>query len=318
MLRDILPAPIVDLLTQSLGVSLRRPRGFSPPAGDTWIIYHFFRYTLAMRDEDARAFLAGGKPPKGFTYRHFTVPKKDGSDRQLVEPGYALKAVQRRILRLLEARGVTNPAALAFRKGRSIADHAWTHAGAAIIITADIEDFFLSTSHRRVREVFHSIGYVDDRAHYLTRLTTYRGSLPQGAPTSPILSNLVNAEMDKQIARRTSESGGRYTRYADDMAFSWPDRFRPPGDFEQTIRGILREHGYRLHPRKGWRVWLRRDEPELTGLILTRRGGVDIPDSMKVIMRELEKGQSEDQAQRLSGYEGFRHMVQATRRRYRA
>lgn len=260
-------------------------------------------FKLAYRLMDA-----GPLPPR-FRYRHFAVPKKDGSRREIVEPGTDLKAVQRRILKLFLEKRRPHPSALGFRRKTSIAHHAWAHAGAAIIITGDIEDFFPSTTRQRVKAWWHAQNYSTLEVRLLTSLTTYLGALPQGAPTSPALSNLVNSEMDSSLERRLRASGGTYTRYGDDLAFSWPEYASPPADFEQAVRSILRQYGYRLHPAKGWHVWNRRDEPEITGLILKRSGGVDIPKSMQRIMHVLGRSSDPDDAQRLAGYRGYRSMV---------
>jgi hypothetical protein len=125
-----------------------------------------------------------------------------------------------------------------------------------------------------------------------------------------MLSNLVNKQLDIRLFKLVKQHNGRYTRYADDMVFSWQTRSRPPSDFEFTVRRILREYGYRLHPRKGWAVWSRNDEPQVTGLVLTKRGEVDVPDSMREIMKELRRSDDENDLFRLAGYEGYRQMLQ--------
>jgi RNA-directed DNA polymerase len=195
--------------------------------------------------------------------------------------------------------------------------HAWAHAGARTVITADIADFFPSTTRYRVRQYWRSHRQTthDAEVQLLTNLTTYRGSLPQGAPTSPSLSNLVNRELDNRLNKLVTQSGGSYTRYADDMVFSWMNRHRPPSDFEFTVRRILREYGYRLNTQKGWQIWSRTDEPEITGLVLTKRGTVDIPDVMKQKMKQLAQSDDEYDTFVLSGYEGYRQMISRNPRR---
>lgn len=263
--------------------------------------------------------LLRGKLPPRYRYRHFTIPKKDGTHRQIAEPGVNLKAMQYRVMEHFLSFLTPHHAAVGYRKGMSIADHAWAHAGAQTIITADIADFFPSTTRHRVRQFWR--GYVynesryrsrplnDDEVQLLTNITTYLGALPQGAPTSPMLSNLVNKEMDIRLHKLIKQSSGTYTRYADDLVFSWRTRARPPSDFETMVRRILREYGYQLHPRKGWGVWSRADEPEVTGVILTRRGGVDVPPPMQQLMDELTRSDDDYDAFRLEGYEAYRRMV---------
>lgn len=304
-LTTILPYPTRAFIQQFLWRMLQPP----PEQMTYQRLASLFR-EAKLSPADAADILEGRTLPRRLAYRHFTRPKKDGTLRHLAEPGSTLKAAQNEIKRLYLDRLTPHPAAMAFRKGMSIADHAWSHAGGRVIITGDIQDFFPNTAHWRVRDFFEEHVGLKARAELFTRLTTYQGGLPQGAPSSPPLSNLVNIELDKALARRAAESSGRYTRYADDLAFSWPDGFAPPSDLEHAVRGILRRYGYALHQRKGWQVWDRRDEPEVTGLVLTRRGGVDLPDSMKAIMRELKRSQAPEDRQRLVGYEGYRGMIE--------
>jgi hypothetical protein len=303
-----LPGPIRKLF--GLSANPYRPPVKHPYE---WPLYTLATYRLGLSMDAAYQLMDGGWMPPRFRYRHFNIPKKDGSAREIVEPGPLLKAVQRKILRLYLSKPKPHPAALGFRRKKSIADHAWAHAGAATVITADIEDFFPNTTRQRVKSWWHAQGFSTLETRLLTSLTTYRGSLPQGAPTSPALSNLVNAEMDAALDRRARQSGGTYTRYADDLVFSWPHGWEPPADFEQAVRAVLREYGYRLHPRKGWHIWRRREEPEITGVHLTRQGTVDIPDSMRRIIRQLARSDDERDQERLAGYIGYEQMI--TRRR---
>ncbi|MBN1285074.1 MAG: RNA-directed DNA polymerase [Anaerolineae bacterium] len=287
------------------------PIRYEPPDYALWNLQARLGLTPA---EVSRLAMPGPFPPR-FRYRHFTVPKKDGGRREICAPGPRLKEVQRQILRAYLDPRAPHPAAMGFRRALSIADHAWAHAGAAIIITADIEDFFPSTRARRVAAWWAAQGFNDAEVHLLTRLTTYRGSLPQGAPTSPALSNLVNAELDAALHRRAQQSGGVYTRYCDDLAFSWPDGGRPPADFEPAVRAALLGAGYRLHSgaEKGWQMWARRDEPEVTGLVLTRRGGVALPPPLYARMRSLARSDDPHDAARLAGYKGYELMIRKRR-----
>lgn len=280
----------------------------SPSISAEGSIRSMLLYQLGIARSLAMRLLEPSIPPQGWRYRHFQVPKRDGTQRELVEPGPRLKATQRRIGQILD-RHPSHRAALGFRRGHSIADHAWAHAGAALIITADIEDFFGSTRRWRVAAWWRSQGYTDDETRLLTALTTYRGALPQGAPTSPPLSNILNHELDAALDRITRASGGTYTRYADDLAWSWPDDYAPPIGFERIVRAKLHEYGYTLNDRKGWCVWQRRDEPEITGLVLDRRGGVDVPDDLLRTMQTLARSKHPHDQRRLAGYTGYRSMI---------
>jgi len=249
-----------------------------------------------------------------FRYRHFTRPKADGTLRQLVEPDEKLKRIQRKILKTLLKNASIHPSAVGFRRKKSTADHAWSHAGAATIITADIEDFFPQTKTHRVeawwKNYFIEQPEAESAARLLTLLTTYKGSLPQGAPTSPTLSNILNYDMDAALERRVVASGGRYTRYCDDMAFSWGGIGDVPSDFEAAVRSIVQEYGYHLHR---WEVWNAQDEPELTGIILARHGGVELPNDVQQTMRRLARSSSASDAARLQGYRAYESMVKKRR-----
>jgi hypothetical protein len=255
--------------------------------------------------------LAGSLHPH-FHYRHFTRPKKGGGRREIVEPDVKLKRVQRAILAHYLHREQPHPAAIAFRKKKSIADHVWAHAGAEVLVTADVQDFFPNTHEGRVREWWEfRVG--QELAQLLTLLTTWRGGLPQGAPTSPALSNLLNHDLDERLACRALVAGAHYTRYCDDMVFSWRHGDGPPSDFQNGVRAALQEFGYVLHPEKGWRVHSRRDEPEVAGVILTRRGHVRLPDHLRRVMRELERSDDPHDVERLAGYQGYEAMVTKAR-----
>ena len=306
---------MANALLNVLPPTLRKLLGLAPVYRPSvnypgeWPLIVLAVYRLGIKRELVYRLMDSGPLPRRYRYRHFTVAKKDGSARQIVAPGPDLMTVQRKILKQFLSKRKPHPVALGFRPKKSIADHAWAHAGAGIIITADIEDFFPNTTRQRVKKWWHDQGFSTLETRLLTSLTTYLGSLPQGAPTSPALSNLVNAELDAAIERKVRQSGGRYTRYSDDMVFSWPDGYSPLADFENAIRALLREAGYRLHPDKGWHIWYRQDQPQVTGVILTRRGAVDIPPSMQRIMRILARSDDSDDQVRLAGYEGYRNMI---------
>src|SRR5262249_42451022 len=130
------------------------------------------------------------------SYREFSLPKRSGGTRRILAPVDELKAVQRRILRRLLSRLKCHPAVNGFERGRSIVTNARPHVRKAVVLQMDLKDFFPSTGVRRVRAYFRKIGWNREAANLLVRLCTYEGGLPQGAPTSPRLSNLVNYRLD--------------------------------------------------------------------------------------------------------------------------
>lgn len=264
-------------------------------------IYPHFNLRIALQ------MLETKRLTPNFRYHSFRKAKANGGYRRIDAPNDALKAVQRQVLKLYLMRH-PHPAAMAFQKKKSIADHVWLHAGAKRIITADIEDFFPNTKRQRIWRWWKQTLNSEQAAELATLLTTHRGSLPQGAPTSPALSNLVNLEMDKAIHSLVNNCGGVYSRYCDDMVFSWRGDARPTIQFQEKIEAILREYGYKLNLQKGWNVYQAKDEPEITGLILRKHGIVTLPDDVKAIIRDLER--KEPHSPQLTGYRGFQKMVE--------
>ncbi|MBP3959491.1 RNA-directed DNA polymerase [Gemmata sp. G18] len=263
---------------------------------------------LGLSPENQRAIVASGALHPHLHYWRFQKPKRAGGRRAIAEPDRRLKRLQYAIVSWCFSAERSHPAAIAYQKGRSTADHIWAHAGAEIVITADIRDFFPSTRAERI-ETWWRERTDSDTARLLTLLTTDRDGLPQGAPTSPGLSNFVNTELDARLTRHAAPSGARYTRYCDDLAFSWPISSGPPSGFERGVRAALHEFGYTLHPEKGWRVSHRRDEPEIVGAVLTRSGGVRLPDRLRRVIRALARSASPGDVPKLAGYRGYAAQV---------
>ena len=271
---------------------------------------------LGLPPRALREIVAAGSLAPHLGYRRFQKLKKDGGRREIAEPDPRLKRLQYEVATRYLSGEVPHPAAVAYQAGMSTADHAWAHAGAAVVVTADVRDFFPCTRADRI-EAWWRGRADDDTARLLTLLTTMDGGLPQGAPTSPALSNLVNVDLDARLLARSVAAGARYTRYCDDLAFSWPVAGGPPSGFERVVRATLHEFGYELHPEKGWRVRELRDEPEITGVVLTRSGRVRLPDRLRHLMRLLARSRDAHDRERLAGYRGYAAMVTRRPRRKR-
>lgn len=157
------------------------------------------------------------------------VPKGKGEFREIAEPRPKLKAQQRTILRWLMARGIgPSRYAHAFVKDRSIATNALPHVGKRVVVRVDIKDFFGSITANQVLYTLKNEGVGDDDAGRIVEICTLDGHLPQGAPTSPLLSNLVLKKLDYRLAGLAKKWADErrntaYTRYCDDMIFSSQD-----------------------------------------------------------------------------------------------
>ncbi|MGE6568634.1 retron St85 family RNA-directed DNA polymerase [Shewanella vesiculosa] len=153
-------------------------------------------------------------------YYTYDVLKKSGKKREIAQPNRELKAVQAWILRNILDKLSSSPHSKGFDLGTSILENALPHQGANYILTLDLEDFFPSISAAKVYGIFNSIGYNKEVSSLLTNLCVFKGGLPQGAPTSPKLANLVSAKLDTRIHGYAGPKGMVYTRYADDLTLS--------------------------------------------------------------------------------------------------
>jgi retron-type reverse transcriptase len=239
---------------------------------------------LGVPEDELREWRKGRPPePRGlhFSYTQFEIPKRRGGTRTIDAPSEALKDLQRRILRRMLNPLPVHPAATGFVRGRSIVDNARPHAGCGVVINIDLADFFPSITAERVRATFRALGWGGESAGILTNICTHEGRLPQGAPTSPAISNLACRKLDARLealmrskklrlaVRRNPQTGeitaetsssqvieGAYTRYADDLTFSLAmfgrnKRRRPrPKDKPKRPRVVAPSRALLTHIRK--------------------------------------------------------------------
>lgn len=165
------------------------------------------------------------RPP----YKQFVIKKRNGNARVIAEPRKRLKVVQEKILTFLTERsGPFKPVVHGFVPNRSILTNAQMHCSPKNhhVFNIDLKDFFPSITFFRVRGVLrkHPFNFSHDVATVIAHICTLDGSLPQGASTSPFLSNLVCRSMDRDLTELARRNLARYTRYADDITFSFPVR----------------------------------------------------------------------------------------------
>lgn len=227
-------------------------------------------------------------------YVRFSVAKKSGGTRELSAPHRSLAAAQRWIFQnILQCIG-THPAAHGFVRGRSIRTNALPHVGRCVLVNADLKDFFPTITFHRVYGAFKQLGYSPAAATILALLCTesprqtveYAGKtfhvatgprvLPQGACTSPALSNLIARRLDSRLAGIAAKLGWQYSRYADDLSFSADAESEPMkkvGYLLARIRHIAEDEGFQVNEKKT-RVLRRNAAMAVTGVIVNRRAGV--------------------------------------------
>ena len=226
----------------------------------------------------------------GTHYHRWTVPKSDGRRRLISAPKPDLKRAQRWIAQHIVEHLPVHGAAHGFLVGRSTVTNAAAHSGAKVVVKFDLKDFYPSITLPRVKGVFRKAGYTEQVATVLALLCTespreemvLRGkkyyvavgprSLPQGAPTSPSITNALSLKLDCRLAGLARSLGLRYTRYADDLTFSWhEDPYAPVGKLTDAVARIVEDEGFAINQKKT-RVMRAGRRQKVTGLVVNQTG----------------------------------------------
>ncbi|MCA9044887.1 MAG: TIR domain-containing protein, partial [Planctomycetaceae bacterium] len=216
-------------------------------------------------------------------YLRFHIPKRNGGLRVIYSPRRELKAIQERFSRLLV--GIYNPPGPAhgFTAARSILTNAIPHVRCRCVLNVDLEDFFPSINFGRIRGLFKSLGVPESGATVMAQLCCHDGILPQGAPTSPVLSNMVCLSLDRKLVKLAAVHRCRYTRYADDITFSHKHQILPSelayvDDKGEPVVGhelyrAIKESGFEVNVKKV-RLFDNRHRQEVTGLTVNEKPNV--------------------------------------------
>lgn len=182
------------------------------------------------------------RAPHKYPYRIFSVPKRSGGARQIAAPHATLKILQEKLNGVLKEVYRPKNSTHGFVDGRSIVTNARPHCGKNFVLNVDLEGFFNAIHFGRVRGMFMAPPYniPPSAAAVLAQLVCHNKVLPQGAPTSPIISNMVCARLDGELQRLAKRHRCLYTRYADDITFSSSQR-----DFPNALASISHANGKR-------------------------------------------------------------------------
>jgi len=216
-----------------------------------------------MHIDEGRLAILSLRPER--FYRRYQIPKRHGGWREIQSPNKELKAVQAWILRKILDKLSTSPYATAYVKGRGLLDNVSPHVSNRYFLSVDIRDFFPSVSSLLVHRLFERMGYSKLAASKLGRLCSYFSGLPQGAVTSPALSNLICVSLDRRLAGLASHRNVVFTRYADDITFSTNNRNALPR-LVPAVYKILRDEGYEPNHKKT-RILGPRTRCVITGLV---------------------------------------------------
>lgn len=201
-----------------------------------------------------------------YFYRNFTIKKSNGKERHIDEPLPDLKLVQKWILSEILSMVQISPYAKAYAKGRSIKQNARFHRAQKAVVSLDIQDFFPSICFKDVFNIFNDLGYKKNISSFLANLCCLDGKLPQGAPTSPCLSNIRMVKIDQELSLYCKENNWRYTRYSDDLTFSGDANVH---NLIKIVSNTLYQNGFILNSKKT-RVARKNTRQEVTGIVVNR------------------------------------------------
>jgi RNA-directed DNA polymerase len=206
--------------------------------------HHHFALLVGYSDH----FIFGCANGTHAFYRSFEIKKRTEGYRRIDEPLPSLKEIQSWMLKNILQHAPIAPAAKAYHSGANVLLNAKFHVGQPVLIRLDIKNFFPSITIGAIFRVFKDFGYTSQLASLFSHLCCLKGSLPQGAPTSPALSNIVLAGLDKTLLEFAIEQGIRYTRYADDLTFSGV--IENPVRIIRRVRTELRALSFELNQKK--------------------------------------------------------------------
>ena len=217
-------------------------------------------------------------------YHSFEVRKKNGDPRKIIAPCDSLKTIQKKISCMMYSIHKSYFTSHGFELGKYIVTNANVHKNQKFVLNIDLKDFFPTIHFGRVRGMFksHPFNFNNKVASSLANLCTYQGYLPQGAPSSPIISNIITKRLDRNLLDLAKKVRLKYTRYADDITFSgnantWP-KLLSTLSYEEGERKvilsndlikIIEDNGFFVNPKKT-RLLSQDDAQVVTGLVTNR------------------------------------------------
>lgn len=227
-------------------------------------------------------------------YQRFPRTKPTGGVRMISAPIGELKAAQWHLSRWLVSYAPPSREAHGFVEGRSVVTNALPHVRRKVVIGLDVDGFFPSVGFRRVEGIFRRLGVQAGAARMLAVVATEPREgdrsivsrvLPQGAPSSPAITNVVCRKLDRRLSGLARSLGMSFTRYADDITFSG-DEDVDAADVVHSVESIMRAEGFAVNGSKTL-VMLESERQTVTGIVVNRR--LEVPDDFIVATRSLSR-----------------------------
>ena len=267
-------------------------------------------------------------------YRRFAMPKKTGGERIISAPMPRLKRAQYWLLDNVLSKISLHPAAHGFVPGSSILSNALPHLAQAVVINLDLKDFFPSIKMPRIKGVFRMLGYSEQLASVMALLCTESAceevqldgetffvaqgerALPQGAPSSPALTNILCRRLDARLQACAAKLGFQYTRYADDLTFSAPPAAsKLSGKLLWRVKQIVQAEGFTPHPQKQ-HVMRSHECQQVTGIVVNQQASLprETLKRFRATLFQVEKDgpqgkQWQGNPQVLSALEGYAQFI---------
>lgn len=256
------PAPDVHLKFYSYGSikSLRTAQEAGPTSKD--ITAHDLALAIGVSPRLITAFIHA---PNRY-YRTFSIGKRGGGTRTICSPKIFLKVIQYWILDYMLNHLRIHQNCHSYQKGKSILTNALPHVSQPYVANIDIENFFGSVRTSMVMGLLRRNKFGEECAKNVSRLLTLNDALPQGAPTSPTVSNAYLFEFDKAATKVAMQLGLMYTRYADDITISGRNKYHIEECIER-YKKLLSSFGLSLNDQKT-RIASRSGQQRVTGIVV--------------------------------------------------
>ena len=215
---------------------------------------------------------------RSLMYKEFDIPKRSGGTRKITAPTGKLKDIQKCISVVLAPYYQMPDCVHGFAEGRSVATNAYKHTSKNYVLNIDLKDFFPTITYTRVMKSLQELGFNEEVSDIISRLCTipmwderkemWRNALPQGSPSSPLLSNIVCSSLDQRLSALAQRYGVTYSRYADDMTFSSNHSvYAKDSIFLKELENIVESSGFKINEKKT-RLQKKGSRQEVTGLIV--------------------------------------------------
>jgi retron-type reverse transcriptase len=209
-------------------------------------------------------------------YKEFEIDKNgnQNSKRKIRAPKYTLKVIQAWILRNILEKETLHKSAMAYRKGKEfgIKNNAISHKEKEYIMKIDFKDFFPSIKRENIFFMFNNFGYSRELSNIFANICTYKGELPQGAVTSPYISNILLKTFDKKINKYCINNDVIYSRYADDIVIS-SNRKSPLYKAREFLINLVESYegghiNLTINEEKSFNIYGKNTKKVITGLLV--------------------------------------------------